>query len=155
MTGDSMAVGFGDMVRFGFGAAVPSLILSSALIIAACVGLGGDVGSGITAAFTCALVLAIGLEMFRRYVLIQRGSGGFGAVRVFRFFVWAVVVSALPITMVLGLGVLMPCYGRACDPTARFMLEFMFGCCVCTLAMVPLGYALLRRASWLRVDAQD
>ncbi len=53
------------MLRFGFGTAIPCLVLSSALVIAGFVLAGADVGTGITLAFTLAFVLAMALEMAR------------------------------------------------------------------------------------------
>ncbi len=148
MTDARLQVGFSDVVRFGVGVAVPSLILISATIIALFVLAGGDSSSGITVAFTAAFVAAIALEMFRRVVLVRRSAGAIG---LFRMLVWSVVAAALPVTILLGAGVFLPCYGRSCDGTAKFMLEFMFACCVLTLPMVLFGRGLLGRAEWLRV----
>ena len=140
------AVGFRDMVRFGFGTAIPSLVLLSALIIAGFVAAGADVGPGITVAFTVAFLLAVALEMFRRYVL----TAGGGAVTAFRAVIWGVLLAAVPVTVSLGLGVLTHCYGQRCDALSSYMLEFMFVCCLCILPMVPLGFFLLRDAAWLK-----
>ena len=144
---DREIVGFRDALRFGVGAAAPAVILVSALIIAGFVAAGADVGPGITAAFTAAFVLAIALEMFRRIVLARRSDG---LQAIFRGFVWTIVLAALPVTVILGVGVMTQGYGHKSDALGSFMLAFMFACCVCTLPMVRMGYLLLRDAVWLK-----
>ena len=145
MSASRLAVGRGDMLRFGFGAAVPCLVLASAVVIAGFVLAGADVGSGITLAFTLAFVLAIALEMLRRYVLATgRGIG------LFRALVWTVIAAALPVTALLAVGVVSGCFGRSCAALSHYMLTFMLVCCVLVLPLVPLGYGLLQKAVWLR-----
>ncbi len=123
MSGQKVSVGLPDMLRFGFGAAVPCLVLCSALVIAGFVLADADVGSGITLAFTLAFVLAIALEMLRRYVL---ASGR--AIALFRALVWTVIAACIPVTALLAAGVFTGCYGQACADLPRFMLTFMFVC---------------------------
>ena len=145
MSGRGTSVGLPDMLRFGFGAAIPCLVFSSALIIAGFVLAGADVGTGITLAFTLAFVLAVALEMARRYVLATSR-----AIPLFRTLVWVVILGALPVTALLAAGVFTGCYGKTCADLPRFMLNFMFVCCLFCLPLIPFGYGLLQKATWLQ-----
>ena len=83
------------------------------------------------------------LEMARRYVLATSH-----AVPLFRTLVWVVILGALPVTALLAASVFTGCYGRTCADLARFMLTFMFVCCLLCLPLIPFGYSLLQKATW-------
>lgn len=145
-----LQVGPQDMVSFVLGVGMPLLILSSALVLAVSVRMNRNAGSAFSLGLTIGLVLAIAIEMLRRYVLVTRPVGGRGAVKLFRGVIWLVVLGALPVTTVVAIGVMTKCYGQICTDLPRLLLIAMLGWLLLCLPGVPFGYRLLSRATWLQ-----
>ena len=145
-----LQVGFKDAASFGLGVSVPLIVLSGTLIVAVAVSMNRNAGSAFSLGLTTGLILAIALEMLRRYVLVTRPTGGRKALRMLRAVIWLVILSFVPVMAFAVIGVMTKCYGQSCVDLPRLLLIAMAGWSLLCLPGVPFGYRLLSRATWLQ-----
>ena len=146
-----LRIGFKDSFRSVVGVLLPVYLMSSASLVGACELLGQDVKTVGQVMLMVGVFLAIGVEVLRRYVLTSRQSGGGQrAVAVLRTIIWVLVVGVVPLAAFLGVGVLLGCFGQACDEFDRIVLIGMLVWALLSMPMVVYGYLLLKQASWLQ-----
>lgn len=147
---DKLQVGFRDVASYGLGVAIPLIILLSTFMIAVAVSLNRNPGPALSVGMTTGLVLAIALEMLRRYVLVTQPAGGRTALKIFRSVIWLVVLGCVPVVIFAAVGAFTKCYGQTCGGLQRILLTYMLGWSILCLTGVPFGYRLLGRATWLQ-----